>query len=300
LLTKKVLIVSPSAINRITLKGLLERFDVKVAKNKEDLEKLLKERFDLVIFDKNFGDEYKKIIYPLILLGKGGIEFEFFDEEFKQKLFNKINEIFGIRIKNQKSISIDPDKLKYVLIGSSTGGPGLIEIIAKTLPAYYPHPVCVVQHMPVTFTAKFAKRLNTISKLNVIEADNSTPVIPGNFIIAKGGWHLHFRRKEVIYCKLAPNTNNRFFVPSVDEMFFSALEVMNPKNILAVLLTGIGDDGADGMVALRKAGAITIAESEESAVVFGMPKEAIKRGGASKILPFDKIVEEILKFGGEK
>lgn len=293
--TKKLLIVSPSAVTRLTLKKFINNFEVKIAKNKEDLEKLLKEKFDIVVFDTAFGDEYKKIKYPVILIGKGGIEFEFFDEEFKQKLLNKINEILGIKIKKTKAPTIDPDKIKYVLIGSSTGGPGLIETIAKSLPKDYPWPVCVVQHMPASFTAKFAKRLNTLSKLNVIEADNSTPVIPGNFIIAKGGWHLHFRKKEVIYCKLVPNSNNIFFVPTVDEMFFSALEIMNPKNILAILLTGIGDDGADGMVALKKAGAITIAESEESATVFGMPKEAITRGGASKVLPFPKIVEE--KFG---
>jgi len=152
--------------------------------------------------------------------------------------------------------------------------------------------------MPTNFTAKFASRLNSVSELEVVEADNSQPVIPGYFIIAKGGWHLHFRNKDgVVYCKLVPNSKNRFFVPSVDEMFFSALEVIDPKKILAIELTGIGDDGADGMVALRKAGAITIAESEESAAVFGMPKEAIARGGAMKVLPFDKIVEEILKFG---
>jgi len=300
LFTKKILIVSPSAVNRISLKKMLENFDVKIVKNKNDLKKILKEKFDLVIFDTSFGDEYKNIKYPVILIGKGGIEFEFFDEEFKQKLLKKINEIFGIKINKKETFSINIENLKYVLIGSSTGGPGLIETIANVLPADYPYPVCVVQHMPVTFTSKFAKRLNSLSKLNVIEADNSTPVIPGNFIIAKGGWHLHFRKKEVICCKLVPNSNNRFFVPSVDEMFFSALEVMNPQNILAVLLTGIGDDGADGMVALKKAGALTIAESEKSAVVFGMPKEAIKRGGAVMVLSFDKIVEEILKFGGKK
>jgi two-component system chemotaxis response regulator CheB len=297
LYTKKVLVVSPSAVFRLNIKKILDTFDIKIAKNNKDLEKLLKEKFDIVIFDTSFGDEYKKIKYPTILIGKGEIEFEFFDEEFKQKLLDKINEVLEIKIKKTTSFNINPDKIKYVLIGSSTGGPGLIETIAKSLPKDYPWPVCVVQHMPPSFISKFANRLNSISKLNVIEADNSTPVIPGNFIIAKGGWHLHFRKKEVIYCKLVPNAKNRFFTPSVDEMFFSAIEVMNPKNILAVLLTGIGDDGADGMVALKKAGAITIAESEETATVFGMPKEAIARGGATKVLPFPKIVEEIINFG---
>jgi two-component system chemotaxis response regulator CheB len=96
---------------------------------------------------------------------------------------------------------------------------------------------------------------------------------------------------------LAPNTRQRFFVPSVDELFFSAAEVLPMSNVLAVELTGIGDDGADGLVQLRQKGAYTLAESEESAVVYGMPKEAALRGGASKVLSFEAILEEIIKFG---
>ncbi|WP_456382577.1 chemotaxis-specific protein-glutamate methyltransferase CheB [Persephonella sp.] len=194
------------------------------------------------------------------------------------------------------------EDLKYILIGASTGGPRLIETIATTLPENYPYPICVVQHMPVNFTKKFAERLNSISRLNVVEASNGEEVVPGKMIIGKGGWHLHFSRRSsdgVIICKLAPNTAGRFFVPSVDEMFFSALEVIDPKKIMAILLTGIGDDGADGMVALKKAGAYTIAESEETAIVYGMPKEAYLRGGATKVLPFPEIVKEILKFGAK-
>ncbi|WP_297474049.1 chemotaxis-specific protein-glutamate methyltransferase CheB [Persephonella sp.] len=205
------------------------------------------------------------------------------------------------QIKRIDTTSYKPNEdTKYVLIGASTGGPRLIETIVSTLPENYPYPLCIVQHMPVNFTKKFAERLNSLSKLNVVEASNGEEVVPGKVIIGKGGWHLHFARRStdnVVICKLAPNTAGRFFVPSVDEMFFSALEVIDPKQIMAVLLTGIGDDGADGMVELRKRGAYTIAESEETAIVYGMPKEAYLRGGAVKVLPFPKIVEEILKFG---
>ncbi len=186
----------------------------------------------------------------------------------------------------------------FVLVGSSTGGPRLIEKLCKTLPKEYPHAVCVVQHMPVEFTANFAKRLNSLSEVEVVEAENGMQLKKGRVIIAKGGWHLHFKRKlKDFEVKLAANTNNRFFVPSVDEMFFSAAEVLPAKKILAVELTGIGDDGADGMVALRKKGAYTIAESEESAVVYGMPKEAYERGGAMKVLDFNDILDEILQYG---
>ena len=185
---------------------------------------------------------------------------------------------------------------RYVLIGASTGGPGLIETIARSLPADYPYPVCVVQHMPSNFTARFAERLNSVSRLKVVEAKNGEVLEPGKIIIAKGGYHLNFSRDNGrIVCRLVPNVPRRFFVPSVDEMFFSALEVMDPKKIVAVVLTGIGDDGADGMVALKKHGAYTIAESEETAVVYGMPKEAALRGGAVKVLPFPEIVRELIR-----
>jgi len=189
-------------------------------------------------------------------------------------------------------------EMGFVLIGASTGGPRLIEKICKALPVNYPHCICVVQHMPVDFTANFAKRLNSLSKVEVIEADEGIELQPSRVIIAKGGWHLHFKRKLTKYeIKLSPNVSKRFFVPSVDEMFFSAATVLPAEKIVAIELTGIGDDGADGMVELRKQGAFTIAESEITAVVYGMPKEAYERGGAQKVLDFDEIVKEIIKYG---
>ncbi len=195
------------------------------------------------------------------------------------------------------NVSVD---MGFVLIGASTGGPRLIEQICKTLPKNYPHVVCIVQHMPTEFTANFAKRLNSLSEVEVVEADNGIELKRSRVIIAKGGWHLHFRKKLHTYTvKLVSNTTNRFFVPSIDEMFFSAVEVLPPKEILAVELTGIGDDGADGMVALRKHGAYTIAESEKTAVVYGMPKEAYERGGAMKVLDFNDIVDEIIQYGSK-
>ena len=246
--------------------------------------------------------------------GKLGVDLKKIEEEIKVKIeealkvpkykiiANRRNKTPKIIHKEISTTDFIPKKdHKYVLVGASTGGPRLIEEIARTLPENYPYPICVVQHMPVNFTKKFADRLNSISKLTVVEASNGEEVVPGKMIIAKGGYHLHFRRRQddVIVCKLVSNARGRIFVPSVDEMFFSALEVMNPKDIIAILLTGIGDDGADGMVALRKAGAYTIAESEETATVYGMPKEAYVRGGASKVLPFPEILEELIKLGME-
>ncbi len=195
--------------------------------------------------------------------------------------------------------TLPPDHL--VLIGASTGGPGLIEEIVTSLPEDYPYPVCVVQHMPENFTGIFANRLNKHAAVEVVEARAGDRLTAGKVVIGKGGKHLHFSKKAsgFLAVKLVPNTKNLFFCPAVDEMFYSAAQVFDPRNILAVELTGIGDDGADGMVRLREGGACTLAESEETAVVYGMPKEAWVRGGAVKKLPFPKIVEAILTYGKE-
>lgn len=187
---------------------------------------------------------------------------------------------------------------KVVLIGSSTGGPGLLEEICASLPTNYPFAVCIVQHMPEKFTEAFAKRLDRASSVPVHEASNNQELMQSTVYLAKGGKHLHFRKKVSgkIVLKLEGSNQKRFFTPSVDEMYISALDVFEPKNILGVLLTGIGDDGADGMVGLKNAGTHTLAESEETATVYGMPKEAYLRGGVSEKLPFMKILEKISRY----
>ncbi|MEY4504187.1 MAG: hypothetical protein RL154_480 [Pseudomonadota bacterium] len=185
---------------------------------------------------------------------------------------------------------------KIVLIGSSTGGPKLIEDICAALPADYPNAVCVVQHMPEKFTASFANRLNAASKLLVKESEHNEDLKAGVVYIAKGGTHLNFAKKvsgKITLRHEPTSKTKRFFTPSVDEMFLSALTTLDPKKITAVELTGIGDDGADGMVALKKAGAHTIGESEETATVYGMPKEAFLRGGVIEQLPFPKILRSL-------
>lgn len=200
-------------------------------------------------------------------------------------------------ISQKAKINFSTTSEGIVLVGSSTGGPNLIEEIVSSLPADYPYPVCVVQHMPDSFTAGFANRLNTKSLLNVIEAKNHDQISPGMIIIGQGGYHLTFSRKAsgAIYVKQTSPTTD-YFTPSVNQMFFSAADVLKGMKILAVELTGIGDDGADGMLSLRKMGAYTIAESEDTAIVYGMPKEAWERGGAMVKLPFNKILNEIIKF----
>jgi two-component system chemotaxis response regulator CheB len=184
---------------------------------------------------------------------------------------------------------------KVLLIGSSTGGPGLIEQICSSLPANFKHPVCIVQHMPEQFTAAFAQRLDRASVLPVVESKQNMELLPGHVYVARGGVHMHFAKKVSgkIVIREDKDKGKNFFQPSVNEMMFSALDVFDGKNLVGVILTGIGDDGADAMVKIKKAGAYTLGESESSATVYGMPKEAYDRGGVSEQLDFSSILKKI-------
>jgi len=187
---------------------------------------------------------------------------------------------------------------KVLLVGASTGGPGLIEDICTTIPADSNYTVFVVQHMPEKFTAAFAARLARVSNIPVVEAQHHEEVQPGTIYIAKGGIHMHFAKKVSgkILIRLEESRTDRFFKPSVDEMMLSAAEIFDPSKTTAVLLTGIGDDGADGMVTLKEKGAYTIGESEATATVYGMPKVAFDNGGVSEQLDFPDILHKLSKF----
>jgi len=185
---------------------------------------------------------------------------------------------------------------KIVLIGSSTGGPGLIERICTSLPKNFPHPVCIVQHMPEQFTTSFATRINKLSKVIVKESEHGEELRNGVVYIAKGGIHMHFRKKVSgkLVIKHSGSTTQRFFTPSVDELYLSATDIFAPDEIFPVLLTGIGDDGAEGMVSMKKNGTYTVGESEDSATVYGMPRVAYENGGISEQMNFDKILQYIV------
>ncbi|SFV65805.1 Chemotaxis response regulator protein-glutamate methylesterase CheB [hydrothermal vent metagenome] len=184
---------------------------------------------------------------------------------------------------------------KVILIGSSTGGPGLIEQICAALPANYKHTLCIVQHMPEQFTAAFAERLDRASVLTVLETKQNMELLPGTVYLARGGVHIGFAKKVSGKIIIRENKDKGacFFQPSVNNMMESALETFDGGNIIGVILTGIGDDGADAMVKLKKAGAYTFGESEESATIYGMPKEAYDRGGVQEQLDFSSILKKI-------
>jgi two-component system chemotaxis response regulator CheB len=167
-------------------------------------------------------------------------------------------------------------------IGASTGGPQAIEGVLTRLPAETP-PIVITQHMPAHFTKAFAERLNRVCPVRVVEATGGERLEPGVAYIAPGDRHMVIERHGVLLAtRLTDGPPVHHQRPAVDVMFHS-LARLKGVAIVAVLLTGMGADGADGMVALRAAGAETIAEDEHSCVVFGMPREAILRGGAGHV-----------------
>lgn len=184
---------------------------------------------------------------------------------------------------------------RAVAIGISTGGPATLQDVLPLIPADIPASLFLVQHMPPSFIASFSKRLDDHCAIKVVEARSGMSVEPSICYVAPGGMHLCLHRKmtgEVVI--RTPTTPATLFVPSVGVMMGSILSVYGSDTI-GVLMTGIGDDGADQMVAIKQAGGHTIAESEQTAVVFGMPREAIERGGACVVAPSHQVAGEILR-----
>jgi two-component system chemotaxis response regulator CheB len=186
-----------------------------------------------------------------------------------------------------------------VIIGVSTGGPRTLEDILPFLPANFPWPVLVAQHMPASFTRPFAERLNGLCELSVVEASHPMPIEPGTIYIGKGGADMVLVQRAGKLTVIAkPETREFLWHPSVELMGRSALEHCDPSRLVGVMLTGMGYDGADAFTEIKKRGGRTIAESEASAVVFGMPAELIERGGASMVLPSEKIAAQINIWAG--
>jgi len=183
--------------------------------------------------------------------------------------------------------------LDLVTIGASTGGPPALQMILNRLPADFPTPVAIAQHMPPSFTRFFAERLNLSCKLEVKEAEEGDEVRPGLVLIAPGGKNMRFQRRRTgTRVVLSNQEKSDRYVPSVDAMMESAAEVFGPGT-LGVILTGMGNDGTKGMAAIKKVQGQTIAESEETAVIFGMPGEAIGEGVVDHVVRLDVIAEMI-------
>lgn len=185
---------------------------------------------------------------------------------------------------------------RIVAIGTSTGGTQALEFVLTQLPRACSG-IVIVQHMPEQFTAAFAKRLNTICQIEVKEAVHGDRIIAGRAIIAPGGRHMTIQRSGAFYFVEVidgpPVSRHR---PSVDVLFRSAAKSAG-RNALGIIMTGMGDDGAKGLKEMHDAGSHTIAQDEQSCVVFGMPKEAIKLGAVAEILPLNQMNQAISKYG---
>ncbi len=186
-----------------------------------------------------------------------------------------------------------------VVIGVSTGGPRTLEDILPLLPADYPWPILLAQHMPAAFTKSFAERLDGLCQLRAVEVTSPQAIEPGTIYVAKGGADMVVVQrggKATVIPK--PESREHLWHPSVELLGRSVLEHYDPARVVGVMLTGMGHDGADAFTEIRKRGGRTIAESQDTAVVFGMPAELIERGGASLTLPLEKIAPQLNVWAG--
>jgi two-component system, chemotaxis family, protein-glutamate methylesterase/glutaminase len=184
-----------------------------------------------------------------------------------------------------------------VLVGVSTGGPPALDALLSPLPVDYPWPILVAQHMPATFTGPLARRLDKLCALTVVEVTETMPLLAGHVYIAKGDTDMIVSlRAGAPVAMAAPALSEYRWHPSVDRLVSSAMQHLEASHLIGVLLTGMGNDGAAAMTRLRAQGGRTIAEAEETAVVWGMPGELVRAGGANSVVPLDKIAHKLVEW----
>lgn len=185
--------------------------------------------------------------------------------------------------------------ISIVVIGASTGGPSALQLVISSLPADLNIPFLVVQHMPPNFTRSFAQRLDTLSKLRVKEAEEGDLIQGGWIYIAPGGNHVTvISDPEGNRLSLSQKESGERYVPSIDKTMVSAAAIYG-KGVLGIILTGMGNDGAEGIKKIKEAGGITFAESEETAVVYGMPRVPVQMGLIDKIVPINHVADELIR-----
>ncbi len=228
--------------------------------------------------------------------------------EMSVQLIDKIKAVAGIDVQRRKKTELDEDILakpmpkalakttnKIIAIGASTGGTEALKVVLTGMPPNAPG-LAVVQHMPANFTTSFAQRLNELSAITVKEAADGDSLVNGVALIAPGNYHMLLKRSGARYyvqVKTGPLVHHQR--PAVDVLFHSVATYAG-GNAVGVILTGMGSDGALGLLKMKEAGARTVAQDEKTCVVFGMPKEAIKLGGVDKVVPLENIAGTALDF----
>lgn len=197
-------------------------------------------------------------------------------------------------IDGSKRVVVNKTGIKRVVaLGTSTGGPQSLQRVIPLLPADLGVPVVVTQHMPPNFTQSLASRLNTLSKVEVVEAQGKEKLEPNVVYIAKGGYHLKFKKVgPSVYTELSTEPSNVFNIPGVDVMVDSIAELYG-KECLGVIMTGMGSDGCKGLTNLKRMGGTIIAQNEPSCIVYGMPRAVVEAGIADEIVPLDEIAARI-------
>jgi two-component system chemotaxis response regulator CheB len=184
-----------------------------------------------------------------------------------------------------------------VLVGCSTGGPPALDLLLSPLPASFPWPILVAQHMPASFTGPLARRLDRLCAVTVVEVTRPMAIRPGHVYIGKGDADIIVsQRPEGPVVMAAPSLPEHRWHPSVDRLVTTALQHLGAKCLIGVLMTGMGNDGASAMTRLRDEGGRTIAEAEETAIVWGMPGALVKAGGAQVVTPVDSIADRLLEW----
>src|SRR5688500_14610065 len=232
--------------------------------------------------------------------------------EIEQDLVRKVMQVVDVRMENlrrrvqedeQRSAAVPASapavsgRISLVAIGTSTGGPPALQYLFESLPEL-PVPFVIAQHMPPNFTRLFAERVNKLTTFEVKEAEEGEELLRGTVYIAPGGQQMEVRRDGLILCaKIFEASPNELHSPSVDRLFESASEACGER-LVALVLTGMGDDGARAVRKVHERGGHTIAESADTAIIFGMPGEAIKTGCVNEVLPLGEIPGAIVRLCG--
>jgi len=284
----------------------------------DSVQALLLGAFDFIIkpsgyWDKEFPKFKEKLISSILYAGKIKRTYEKRNSLIKKSIKSHFNLEYvetqvAIRSK-EKQLLVEVPKTpilelkkvtsNVIVIGTSTGGPKTLKSILKTIPKDFPIPILMVQHLDAFFMKQLAKSLDDACEINVKIPLDGEKIQPRNVYLSPGGNHMKVILRNNIPCiKIFKGEPVNYCIPSVDVLFFSAAEVYK-QNVLGILLTGLGNDGAAGLDAIKNKGGNSIAESEETCIVYGMPKAAVKRGAAKLILPNYKIKDYMLKYARE-
>jgi len=316
-------IIMPEVDGLSVLKFLSEHYPIptivftglKLESLDDSVQALLLGAFDFIIKPSGYWeDEFpkfkEKLISSILYAGKIKKTYEKRNMLIKKSIDTHLNldisENQKVTKKSLRPISVDVPKItsldiiklksNIVVIGTSTGGPRTLKFILKKIPKDFPSPILMVQHLDPFFMKQLAKSLNHVCEIEIKIPVNGEKIQPGKVYLSPGGNHMQVVIRNNTPCiKIFKGKPVNYCMPSVDVLFFSAAEAYK-QHTMGILLTGLGEDGAAGLDAIKSAGGKTIAESQETCVVYGMPKAAVKRGAAKLVLANYKIKDYMMKF----